>query len=349
MWSFDVFGVHTGQPLGKIPVTGFDAACSLNQGEGATIQVPTNHPDWVGENWDYLLMPTRRIVVVSWAGVAQFAGIVWEWEKDYGASSRTYVLRDVWSVLRGRHLVDSSKANPSESLIEFGPANLSTLAGRVVMHGTTAAEYLDDLPMSYPPFVAGTTTLSYRGHTATNVAEALERIISWQGGPDVWFRPLINESTGAFSWDMMAEPDLYRDHLWEANLDADGVNLKRRVDASGIITRAYVYGEGAGSKTPAAKSTHTDQTYLTMERVSKDHKTRVVPPLQAYADRLVNTYANPVDEYTLTVPPTYLEHLRPGMSLKVNGASDPDFPSEVTFRVAGYSFSDSGTVTVDLF
>lgn len=354
-WIVDVFGVHTGQSLGKIPLTSFDCAVSLNQGEGATVTVPTNHPDWAGTDWDYLLFPTRRVVVISWstpdmaAPLPHFAGLVERWEKDYGSGVRTYTLRDVWSIIEGRHMIDSSLARPAESEISFGPANLSTLAGRVVEHGTTAAEYLDDLPMSYPPFVAGSTTLTYRGYNASNIASALEDIIGWPGGPDVWFRPLIDVSTGAFSWDMMAEPDLYASRLWEINLDADGVEFTREVDASNVITRAYVFGEGAGRATPAGKASHTDQTYLTREMVSKDHKTRRVEPLQEHADRLIERYATPVETYTLRVPASYLAHLRPGMTLKVNGAADPDFPSEQSFRVAGYSFSDSGPVTVNLF
>ena len=110
-----------------------------------------------------------------------------------------------------------------------------------------------------------------------------------------------------------------------------------------------MFGEGAGAKTPAGKYQTPDPLYPRRDIVSKDHATRRVEPLADHAQKLVTWNDAPSDTYTLEVPTSFLEHLRPGMTLKINGARDPDFPSEQTFRVAGYAFSNSGLVSVDLF
>ncbi|MBG6085807.1 hypothetical protein [Zhihengliuella flava] len=355
-WSFEAVVTHTGQRLGRLPGTGFTGARSLNGGEGGQVTIPLTDDDWqlTKAEWDYLLKPTVRTVVACWNNVPVFSGIIWTRKYKWGSGVLQLTLRDVWSVFEGRTLIGPNSTYPSHSYYRFGPAGLPTLADRIVRLTQNNGEALDNLPMEYPASVSGTREARFYGYNAMTVAEGLEQIITLDGGPDCDFTPAW--AGNAFTWVMGSARDLNASKQVDINLDggAAGVDFELTEDATDIVTRAHVFGEGEGRATlSASAAAGGSQEYLTVERIYTGKRTNQLWHLQGWGARTVRENSRPVETADMSIRidgTPGLADLVPGMTIRVVAPEDPWLAGrELMMRLAGYSFSQaSSSVQLDV-
>lgn len=357
-WSFEIVETHTGNRLGPAPITGFSGARSLNAGEGGSADLMVQEPGWSDTDLDWLTRPTVRTLVASWDNTPVYAGVIWKRTYGFGSGKVGLVLRDFWSLLEGRALIGPAATYPSQSFYRFGPASLSTLADRLVRQvAENNAEALDNLPVLYPAFIAGTEERIFWGYNMQTVLEGLEGLMEdGAGGPDLDFAPVWNGDR--FAWQMGANPSLNFVHQVDIHLEggASGTAFTLEEDASGIVTRAILAGEGTGTKMISAAAAYDPvaygpQEYLTQERIYSGKRTKNRDILERWGRRTVDLNHEPVEQATLTIhaagTPGLLD-LKPGMKLNVQAPGDPWLKGrQMDMRLAGYSFSQ-GSSTVDL-
>ena len=365
-WRFHVVNTTSGARYRETFATAFNGDVSLNMGVGGSITIPISaHPNEDKAFWDQLTMPTIRTIVVTYKDVAVWAGIVWKRKYSKTAQEFVLTLRDVWSLLEKRYLIEPM-TKPAQSSLTFGPASLESMASRVVEHAANDPSWRDNLPIEFlTGYVPGTTTLTYKGWQAPTTAEALEQIISWSGGPDVWFQPHLAVGGGddsTFSWKMHSKENLNKEKVLGVHVDGGVSSVEYEVEesAENIINRAYVFGVGNGSRTASASAFHSGTKYVQLDGMWQDRKTKNEDPLQRYADQRVKLNASPEYTHTLVIAPDGTPGLltqtgdtlalEPGMTIRRSADDDPWLDDTKNFRLVGYRLrvTEDGAETISL-
>lgn len=353
MWNIQFAGGHQGDYLGASEASDWSTAVSLNAGEGGTAKFPVDSFDSSPARLQWLTEPRRRWVVVCWNNTPMSAGLITKRRYDSKDRQLELVLEDLWSLLKRRYMIAPS-AKPAESVQKFGPASMSTMAVRVVQFAAERPEALARLPIDYPSLVPGTVELSYYGYNGSNVGDALEDIMRWEGGPEIYFEPYWAGDFLRFRMHSAEKVNIGR--VLDLNLDAGDVvtSVQQEEDAANLVTRAYVFGEGAGKATKAIAVHDSDQQYMTVEAVYPDKRTNRIQPLESFGRRMLSRFRNPVTATTMTVQAgdkLQPDWLVPGMTINLHAKADPWLPDSQTFRLAGYALRAShsgGQIDIDL-
>lgn len=370
-WRFHIVSTNSGSRYMETYPASFQGDVSLNMGVGGSCVIPfAAHPGEPKTFWESLTRPVNRTLVVSYKDIAVWAGVIWKRKYSKKDESFTLTMRDLWSVLERRYLIDPS-VKPAASHLSFGPATLPHIAVRLVQHAANDPTWRDDLPVVFPTAAEYPTPqstdpqLNYLGYQASTSAEALERVIGWQGGPDIWFKPVMDSDDNApFRWHMQSQKDLNAEKVIGIHLDggASAVDYEVEESAEGIINRAYVFGVGNGKATASAQGFHTGTKYLQLDGMWQDRKTTQEHHLQRFADERVLLHAGPEYSHTVSIAPDGLPGLldeansrlllEPGMSVHRRSDDDPWLDAEKNFRLTGYKMSvdaaGAGTIALDL-
>jgi hypothetical protein len=350
MWTVEMTGVHLGTYLGGVPWSGFKMPVSINGGEGGQLVIPVDEFADTMDDLKYLTIPTRRFAVFCWHNEPMAVGLVYG--RKYSAASRTLTLtlRDLWSVFEKRTILDRTVA-PAKSEVSFGPAAPESLAGRIVDHITARPEYLDDLPIDTPNYVPGTDTVRYLGYNAPNAHKAITDLMGWHD-MDIYFRPYW-AADGSVRFQMQAGTRVNAGNIFDVNLDGGetGIDFEQDEDATSIVTRAIVFGEGSGKKVVSTEYTKPDEYYLTAEEFYPSKQTNRVGPLLRFGQKMVARFGEPIQQAKLTVQPTSelpITLMVPGSTVRVQAASDGWLDAERDYRIAGYEIAPEAPITFDL-
>ncbi|VXA92231.1 hypothetical protein [Citricoccus sp. K5] len=352
-WRFFIVSTNSGVVHREIYPSAFNGDISLNTGVGGSVTIPLASVRDAGKSyWESLTLPTIRSLFVTYKGVAVWGGVVWKRKYTKSANTITLTMQDLWSVLKRRYLIRAI-TRPAESHLQFGPYSLVTAAWKIVQFAKDDATWRDDLPIIFPSnTVAGDTVLNYRGYQAITVADAVEQVIGWSGGPDVWFKPERNtsDSTGRFHWRMQSEAALNMDHQIDVNLVGSGVDYEVEHDAENVVNKAYVFGVGNGSKTASASEFRHETQYIQLDGAWMDRKTHQRHHLVRFAGERVRRNADMNYTHRMTIHPDGFPGLLnnnesalrivPGMVVnRISDDSDPFLNPNKSFRLAGYRLS----------
>lgn len=350
MWTVEITGVHLGTYLGQVPYSGFKMPVSINGGEGGTLTIPVDEFADTIADLKYLTIPTRRFAVMCWNGEPMAVGLIYRRQYSKANRTLTLTLRDLWSVFEKRAILDRT-VKPAASVVTYGPAAPTALAGRIVEHISARPESLDDLPIDAPGYTPGTAEVTYYGYNAPKAHKALTDLMRWHN-MDIHFRPYWAPD-GSLRFQMQAGTRINAANIFDVNLDAgdSGTEFEEDEDATSIVTRAIVFGEGSGKKTASAEYTSTAAYYLTAEEFYPDKRTRSEAPLLRYAQQMVTRYGEPVKASTLTVQPTSdlpVTAMIPGSTVRVQAYGDGWMDAERDYRIAGYEIAPEAPITFDL-
>jgi hypothetical protein len=360
MYSVHITGIHSGVYLGVVPYVSFRMPVSLNAGEGGEVVIPVTEFDAVSasdptSDLKYLTIPDQRFVVICWDDTPVAVGNITKRAYSHSNKTLTLTIRDIWSIIGRRYLLQPG-VSVSASDLRFGPASWESLAAAVVQQISAKSDYRDNLPIIFPSFKAGPSTLRYRGYNGHNALEALEDIIRW-GDIDVYFRPhWVNHGLPDkhLQFEMQVGPSLNTSQTLDLNIDAGdaAVDFTFTEDASEMVTRAIVVGEGSGKKTKVADYNKPDNDYyIVTEGIFPDKRNDSEAKLLQVAKQWIKWRGQPAESIEVSVGRGTIftaADLIPGMRIKVQAANDAWLPDEQTFRLAGYELSSSGPTKLDL-
>lgn len=366
-WRFHMVHTTSGTPYKEIFPSKWNGDLSLNAGMGGSLTLPVSaHPDWSKADWEGISALTNRTLVVSYQDKAVWAGILWRRKYDVARQEFQFTLRDLWSVWEKRYLIRPGD-DPAKSVLEFGPSEYPTMAVRVAQHASNDPTWHDNLPIIFPEgYIRGDVVLRYEGHEGTTVADALEQIMSVEGGPDVWFEPHWDDSTidRPFRWIMHCEVDLNADRQVDVHLSggAAGTGYTVEHNAENVINNAYVFGIGNGLATASAYDFHEGTEFIQLDGLWSDRRTTQKRHLVRFASERIRIHRNDENVHTMTVhadgTPGLLTsdgsevQIVPGITINRLSFEDPFLAPLQSFRVAGMRLSvgpnGAAPITLDL-
>jgi hypothetical protein len=211
-------------------------SCQLHLADPETAEVAT----WEGTR------PIKKSLVLAWDQYIVYAGIIWSRKYDRNNQTLDITHSDIWSILKYRYLLlshaNGAAAGPP---VSWTGQSLHNHAKFIVQLATDAASAMFKMPIVYPADTSGSESRTYQPYNMPVAADALDAVMSTEGGPDVDFHPYWDDQSRLRH--EMRIGDL-SGREWDFHMgapSADGCNLTFTDDATKVSNTIFGIGEGS--------------------------------------------------------------------------------------------------------
>ncbi|MFJ4168391.1 hypothetical protein ACIPY3_02660 [Paenarthrobacter sp. NPDC089714] len=247
--------------------------------------------------------PLERALVFDWDGTPIYAGLILDSEHDVDGGTISVSSVDIWWLFQFRHVLGMHGAGAEKIKLTYSGLSLATIAKKVIQEGSDAAPLARyQLPIVWEADLAGTESREYEGYKFTSVADALQELMSSEGGPDLDFPPRWNSGKLEL---VMRSGDLTQGRVdWDATVaKSEVIGLKSKKSAAKVSNKVIGTGEGSGEDllVKAAES-FAGANYPAIERVVSYSGISKVDQLAARARADLATANTPTRQVTFKVP-----------------------------------------------
>lgn len=253
------------------------------------------------------LRPLHRVLVAEWDGNAVYAGFILDVDEDLDAGTVTVSHTDVWWLWAYRYLLNvHGDGAQTAADVTFSNLTLATLANRIVAKGLQADPAVRySLPMIFTADVAGANSRRYEGFKFMSVEDALDEVMSTNGGPDVAFDVRWGPGTTALEWVMRSGALTTGLWEWDATVAKREVHgLKFKTDASKVTNKVIGTGEGSERNILVRDDSSFVTTAPALERVVSYSDMDNVGQLQARVTADLNANNAPTQQMSFRIPVT---------------------------------------------
>lgn len=256
MWSYWIVDTRTGlKQLQVAPSAGSFGRVLNGRGQGGSHTFELAATELSREQWWGLTTPWARTLVVSWNGVAKYAGLITKRSYTFGARRLVVNHGNIRALLGRRYPfgVTGYWADPSETVpgkLECTGRALHSIAALVVQAGVVGPTDIYSLPIVLGGIVSGPHNRTYYNPTFETVESALEELQDADGGPDIDFEERWRPD-GKLEWLMRtgnAASPAISGSTFEWNLAAaatDLTGLEIADDANNQVTGVHAIGAGS--------------------------------------------------------------------------------------------------------
>lgn len=329
LWTFFIVDTNTGvRQLKVFPAAGSWRRVINGAGSGShSFRLRTKSARAVGRaGWRALTQPWARTLVVCWAGVPVYAGIIQGRNWDTVSGTLTVQHSEVRSIFSRRHPFG---VNAYETgTLTVTNRSLRGALRAVIMAGAGLGSWRWNLPFVYPDDEAGTYSKTWSNFSFPLIEEMISDIQDLDGGPDIDFRPQW-AADGSLQWAVrIGSPRLaYNVFEWQASAPQSGVTeLSVTEDASKQLTGVLTIGEGSEAAIKwgrAPESAGSQIPYLDTSRPYTSESSQA--NLDSFARAELATYREPTTQYEMTVlAPQYpgANELVPGSTVRLGVTAD---------------------------
>lgn len=275
------------------------------------------------------LYPGQRALVIEFAGVVLYAGIIWEADYDRDTQILSLDHSDVvWSLLALRLISETRDQNIASWKKIITGVSYRTMVKRLIVLATTGTART--LPIVFPADVSGSVERTYYGYNTDVALDTIREIMDQDSGPDLDFRPRW-KSDGTLEF-VMRCGDLTAGTV-EIDFTADdpgarGLGIK--TSARELATQVFAIGEGSGVDMKVRESQSANiADFPQMEHIEQFKNIKNTADLyQAAASELVarnGTTRQLRCELDLSSDAWDVSMLQPGMVLRWYIRDDPYF------------------------
>ncbi|MCP3801861.1 hypothetical protein NLX83_21580 [Allokutzneria sp. A3M-2-11 16] len=247
-WSVWIAHTRTGRLVAELPTIGTPKwTCAVNAAGSVEVVVALGDPGVPKRDaLRAMLAPVRFCLAVAYGQHLVQAGPIWTHRYTDTNATLTIGASGLWGLFERRLVLPphySAITDPSADL-RIGPASLHSLARALVEAGESRPRA--DLPVVYPPEIAGTNSRIYRGFDLRPLGDALRSLGSEDGGSEVEFRPRFTEDRERLEWVMrigaplLAQSGAPRVYDYGAGL----VAVDADTDGSNLASAVFVRGNG---------------------------------------------------------------------------------------------------------
>lgn len=327
VWVCDTI---TGARLNVVPVSDFTWGRCFNEGSSGTSSIPVNDPMLKKLDLRGLIVERSNTLVYEIGSSVVAAGIIGgtDYDKDTGTLKVEHA--DIWSILDDRLVINHGSANVVTDKLAYGPLSLGTIAKRVVQEAIAPGGWYD-LPIVFPPDVAGTASRTWYGYALTQVNDALKELMESDGGPDIAFDPRWG-ATGSLEWVMRSAPNLAGAGSWEFNLDAPksaAMKVGATTDTSRFANNAFAVGEGTEKNIKYRSNPVADHSRPAAESSTSFKGVKSLGVLGDLAVERSRALSVPTKQYRMSIQKSGTpgaNNLNLGDAVYVTSAADPWMP-----------------------
>jgi hypothetical protein len=366
-FTYHIVDFRTGvKQLQVFPISGSCDRLLNGAGSGGShrfqLGVPT---DLSWAQWEALTTPWARVLVVSWRGVAKYAGLISRRTRDPESQQLTISHVDLRVLHSSRFIFGDGQYRPG---VQSGPKptdlNLLNLQKysiiAAILNSTQTGPFgIYSYPIVLAPLVAGTDSRSYHNENFVTVESAMQEIQSANGGPDTDLAPRWT-STGTLEWYQRtgtgAQP-LIVGSVVDMNMSASespAFDVTVTDDAMNQMTGVFAVGNGSGKDMLVEGSGLAGGVVVIPARDTTEQFKEVTDSsiLYGHAVAEVNARQFPTQQWSLSIMADGL----PGLAdIELGSLVSLYFKGEewigdgwVRLRCIEYSFDMTGKVDLEL-
>ena len=250
MWTYHLVDTLSGEKLHQVkPAGGGTWGRMISDQGGGSHSFPLSASPLTKAQWKDGTQHWARTLVVSWNGVAKYAGLILH--RQYDRKKKTLQVRHKdMRIILGRRFPFGVDEYDRTLVLENKNQSLQGLAAGAVRRALTKeGNPRWTLPVIVPGPSAGSESRTYYAYEFTTAESMLDEVEGLDGGPDVDFEPRWSPTTGRLEWVMrIGSPRLAESPSYEfaMNVDRPGLfDLSDEEDGSQMLTGLLAIGKGS--------------------------------------------------------------------------------------------------------
>lgn len=356
--------LRTGRIVDSYPLSGTQWSRQLNDAGTWTGTLDLEDPEHRQLRPRFDAAPAKSFYLVEYDELSVAGGVVWT--HAYTRKPKRSVQlggAGLWSLWDHRKVVPAlthTQVPAAAADTNLTGWSLGTIAKRLVQQAQ--AHVGGDLPIVFPPDVAGSAQRSYEAFGLEWLGDVLRKLTQVIAGPDLDFVPRRVEGDASRVEFVFRIGDPWLEQagdpwFWDDSVDQPViVDLATRIDASTLGMRAWIPGEGMDREKKfglAEDLELVDAGYPLLEVEDTSHATtQEQSTLDSHAAELVARRSRPLEQWTVSVradADPVLGTYQPGDTAVIAIDDDPYIPTgDHLVRLTGMSGDDSDVVKLQI-